>query len=339
MQQSSGSNILLELRAREAFMRRRYDQALDFARQAAELAASREDPAAWWQMMFLQGECLREQGRYKECRAIAEELQAHALTASSPALAAKVLTMLSVVSQILGELPTAIGLAREAVQLSDLDEGLSGLHIEAQLALIAALTESDQLEEAWTECLALAGLLDGEPDSQVAGKAYWAVGNVAFLRQQPADGVKYHRLAAEHLSPTNDLALWAWFNRASAAMRLAVEMADDETYECIQRAELATSIVGGNDADVLHINFIKGHWLFLKGDLPAAVEILREVSAEAPRLANHITGDALLLLGRGLRDMGDRAGSMEYLYESEKHFKEAGALDRAGQAAALISET
>jgi tetratricopeptide (TPR) repeat protein len=338
MQQSSGSNILLELRAREAFMRRRYDQALEIAREAADLASSRGDTAAWWQMTFLRGESFRGQGLYEECKGVAEELREHPLTASSPALAAKVLTMLSVVSQISGELPTAIGLAREALQLSDLDEGLSGLQVEAQLALIAALTESDQLDEAWTECLALVRLLDGEPDSQVAGKAYWAVGNVAFLRQQPADGVKYHRLAAEQLSPTNDLALWAWFNRASAAMRLAVELADDETYECIQRAELATSVVGGNDADVLHVNFIKGHWLFLKGDLPAAVEILREVSAQAPRLANHITGDALLLLGRGLRGVGDCASSLDYLYESEKHFKEAGALDRAGQAAALISE-
>jgi tetratricopeptide (TPR) repeat protein len=338
--QQPGANILLELRAREAFMRRRYDEALTYAREAAELAIQRGDSAAWWQMMFLQGECFREQGLYKECRAIAEELRLHPLTAVSPALAAKVLTLLSVASQIMGvgTLSKAIELAREALRLSDLDTPASGLKIEALQALIAALAENQQLDEAWAECLILARVLDSEPDSQVAGKAYWAIGNVAFLRQRTADGVKYHRLAAEHLSPTNDLALWAWFNRASAAMRLAAEVADEGTYECIQRAELATSIVGGNDGDRLIVDFIKGHWLLLTGDPESAIAILREVSTQSPRLANHITGDSLLLLGRALCSNGDPGGGLDYLRQSEEHFRQAGSVDRAAQAAALISE-
>jgi len=338
MQQSSGSNILLELRAREAFMRRRYDQALEIAQEAAALASNRGDTAAWWQMTFLRGESFREQGLYEECKVVAEELREHPLTAASPALKARVLTMLSVASQIVGALPEAIELATEALQLDQSDDQATALRIEAELALIAALAGNDQLDHAWHECVSLTELLDLEPDSQVAGKAYWAIGNVAFLRQRPGDGVKYHRLAAEHLSPTNDLALWAWFNRASAAMRLAAEVADDETYECIQRAELATSIVGGNEADLLHVEFIKGHWLFLKADYSAAVDVLRQVAAKAPRLANHITGDALLLLGRGLGGTGDSSAGLDILQQSEKWFTEAGAIDRAAQAAALVSE-
>ncbi|NKX51917.1 hypothetical protein HER39_15360, partial [Arthrobacter deserti] len=157
---------------------RRYGQALALAREAADLAAGRADTAAWWQMMFLQGECFREQGLYEECRNVAETLRAHQLTASSPALAAKVLTMLSVVSQISDEVPQAIALAREALRLSDANEGPPGLHVEAQLALIAALAESDQLDQAWAECVVLSGMLDGEADSQLAGKAYWVIGNV-----------------------------------------------------------------------------------------------------------------------------------------------------------------
>src|SRR4051812_18256535 len=156
MPQQSGADILSELRAREAFMRRSYDQALVFAREAAGIAAKRDDTAAWWQMKFLEAECLREQGRYEECSVIAQDLRIHPLTLTSPALAARVLTMLSVVSQILGELPKAIQLAEDARQLSDRDEHASGLHIEAELALIAALTEGEQLDEAWEECLALA---------------------------------------------------------------------------------------------------------------------------------------------------------------------------------------
>ncbi|MFD1211749.1 hypothetical protein ACFQ36_06815 [Arthrobacter sp. GCM10027362] len=338
MRQQSGANVLVELRAREAFMRRRFDQALGLAKEAADLAVDREDSATWWQMTFLQAECLREQGPVQDCIKIAEELWRHPLTGTSPALAARVLTMLSVTSQIIGTLPRAIELAREALRLSALDEQPSGLQIEAQLALIAALTESGQLDQAWTECLILVTVLDSESDSQIAGKAYWAIGNVAFLRQEAADGVKYHRLAAEHLSPSNDLALWAWFNRSSAAMRLAAGLADEETHECIQRAELATSIVGGNEGERLHVDFVKGHWLILKGDLQPAIEILAEVCLRAPGLADHVTGDASLLLGRALCSQGNPRLGMDYLRQSEEYFRQAGAVDRAAQAAALIAE-
>ncbi|MCG2620559.1 hypothetical protein LVY72_01385 [Arthrobacter sp. I2-34] len=337
-QQQSGTDILLELRAREAFMRRRYDQALALAREAADLASAREDTAAWWQMTFLQGECLREQGLCEECGTVANELYNHPFTATSPALTARVLTMLSVVSQILGALPKAIELAREALRLSDLVEQSSGLRIEAQLALIAALTESEQLEQAWCECVVLVALLDGGDDSQTAGKAYWVVGNVAFLRKDTDEGVKYHRLAAEHLSPTNDLALWAWFNRASATVRLSSELVDEETYECIQRAELATSIAGANDRDRLLMDFIKGHWHYLNGDLPEAVDILARVCSRATDLPTHMAGDALMLLGKGLLARGDSVGALEYLQQSEEFFRQAEAADRAVQVAGMISE-
>ncbi|NKX53311.1 hypothetical protein HGG74_01910 [Arthrobacter sp. E918] len=338
MRQQSGANILVELRAREAFMRRRYDQALAFAREAADLAAAREDNAAWWQMTFLRAESFREQGRYQECRVVAEELREHPLTSASPELTARVLTMLSVVSQISGELPQAIDLAGEALRSNGLGEQPFGLQVEARLALVAALAENDQLDEAWTECLALTGMLDGEADSQIAGKAYWVVGNVAFMRRHAAEGVKYHRLAAEHLSPTNDLALWAWFNRASAAMRLAAGLVDEETYECIQRAELATSIVGGNGEDRLIVEFTKGHWHFLNGDLQTATDILSGVCEQGTNLPSNLTGETTLLLGRALGELGDVDRGVEYLRQSEEYFRQAGALDRAAHAAALISE-
>jgi tetratricopeptide (TPR) repeat protein len=337
-QQQPGVNILLELRAREAFMKRRFDQALELSRQAAELASGRGDAAASWQMAFLQAECLREQGPVQECISIAEELWKDPLTRSSPALAARVLTMLSVTSQIVGTLPRAIEMAREAVRLSSLDDQSIGLRIEAELALIASLTESGQPDEAWAECLMLDTVLDQEPDSQVAGKAYWAIGNVAFLRRQADDGVKFHRLAAEHLSPSNDLALWAWFNRSSAAMRLAAGVLNEETNECIQRAELATSIVGGNDGDRLVVEFTKGHWHFLQGEFREASSLLSAVSQQGVELPGNLLGETWLLLGQSLSHIGEGEAALGYLRRSEEYFLQAGVADRAAQAAALISE-
>ena len=47
------------------------------------------------------------------------------------------------------------------------------LRITAQHALIAALAESDQIDDAWEECLRLAELITPDVNSQTAGKAYW----------------------------------------------------------------------------------------------------------------------------------------------------------------------
>ncbi|MFP3481333.1 hypothetical protein SB780_41470, partial [Burkholderia sp. SIMBA_057] len=76
------------------------------------------------------------------------------------------------------------------------------------------------------------------------------------------------------LSPANDIELWARFNKASAAVRLSSGIVEPETLSAIERAELALSIVGGNKTDQLEVAFIRARWLYLNGDIPAAVEKL-----------------------------------------------------------------
>ena len=55
---------------------------------------------------------------------------------------------------------------------------------------------------------------------------------------------------------------------------------EPETLSAIERAELALSIVGGNKTDQLEVAFIRARWLYLTGDIVAAVEKLREIHAE-----------------------------------------------------------
>ena len=115
----------------------------------------------------------------------------------------------------------------------------STIIIGALRALIGALAESGRLDEAWKYCQDMNEQMDEHSMTQLAGEVAWVVGNVAFMRHDYAEGVKYHERAAKLLSPANDIDLWARFNKASAAVRLSSGIVEPETLASIERAELA----------------------------------------------------------------------------------------------------
>jgi hypothetical protein len=206
------------------------------------------------------------------------------------------------------------------------------LHIQAQQALIAALAESGRLEEAWRECLDLESLLTDHVDEDTAGKAYWVIGNVAFLSNRVNEGSHYHDLAAGQLSPSKDVDLWARFNRGSAEMRLHAQLGDAATLRCIERAELATDVIGGSANDYLLMRLNRGHWSFLAGDSGTAIELLQAVCADADTTLPQILGEARLLLGRAFSASRNPKAARENLLLAADHFEASGAQQRADQA-------
>ncbi|WP_233091962.1 hypothetical protein [Arthrobacter sp. MSA 4-2] len=338
LQETPGEQVLLELQARSAWNQRDYELARRIAEQAAGLAADLNDDNAWWNMTFLQAECLRKQGLMNESVIVGRSLQNHPVTAQSTALAVRVATLVSFALQGCGALREAVAEARGAAAQASLAPGQQELHIEAQNALIAALADSDQLTDAWTECLVLADLLEENASKQTAGMSYWAIGNVAFLLQRVEDGTKYHRLAADNLSPTNDLDLWARFNRASAALRLAAGVVEPETLECIDRAEMASSIVGGSERDRLELALTRAHWLVLTGQFDAAIERLRAVTSQESLLATHTAAEARFLLGQAYNARHIELEALLNLEASEQLFVQSGANDRAAAARQLIHQ-
>lgn len=210
--------------------------------------------------------------------------------------------------------------------------------IGAMRALIGALAESGRLEEAWKYCQLMNEQTDENSMSQLAGEVAWVIGNVAFMRHDYQEGIKHHERAARLLSPANDIELWARFNKASAAVRLSSGIVEPETLSAIERAELALSIVGGNKTDRLEVAFIRARWLYLTGDIVAAVNKLREIHAERKALGKHTAGEVSLLLGKSLKVAGETAEALEHLEEARKEFSSAGASDRLQQAMDAILE-
>ena len=224
------------------------------------------------------------------------------------------------------------------LQLADELPNSATIIVGALRALIGALAESGRLDEAWKSCQDLHLQVDENAMTQLAGEVAWVIGNVAFMRHDYIEGVKHHERAAKLLSPANDIELWARFNKASAAVRLSSGIVEPETLSSIERAELAFSIVSGTKADELEVAFIRARWLYLTGDIVAAVEKLREIHAERAALAKHTAGEVSLLLGKSLKAAGEFDEALAHLHEAQKAFSAAGAGDRVQHALDAVLE-
>lgn len=330
--------VLAGLYARQAWDLRDYPLAASHAASAAQIALDAKNTSAWWNMTYMQAECLMKHGDLKECQQIIERLVEHPMARESVGLGVRARQMLAAVYQREGQLSAAVDQAMEAMKLAEQLPPSSTIITGALRVLIGALAESGQLEQAWSYCQTLVAQVDENAMSQLAGEVAWVVGNVAFMRHDYAEGVKHHERAARLLSPANDIELWARFNKASAAVRLSSGIVEPETLSAIDRAELAFSIVSGTKSDELEVAFIRARWLYLTGDIVAAVEKLREIHTEREHLAKHTAGEVSLLLGKSLKAAGDTDEALVHLEEAQKAFATAGAQDRVQQALDAILE-
>lgn len=321
--------MIAELEARESWKRRDYSTGYTQAGHAAALALEEGDEYRWWKMVLLQAECLRDQASFQECQELAAKLSAHPVSSSAPDLGARAYVLLAQSLQALGKLPEAVDAATVAARLVAGDFENVYLHIQAEQALIAALAESGRLQAAWTECLALQSLLTDAVDEDTAGKAYWVIGNVAFLTHRVAEGSKYHDLAAERLSPSRDVDLWARFNRGSADMRLRAQLSDGATLRCIERAELATEVVGGSERDLLEMALVRGHWYYVTGDLDSAISIMAPLRGKFDVVASQTAAEASFILGKAMMEQGNNAEAMQILEEAATLFDTAAATERS----------
>lgn len=329
---SDGEYVLAGLYARQAWDLRDYALAARHAAAAAQFALEGKNTSAWWNMMYMQAECLMRNDELQECQRITERLIEHPMARESVGLGVRAHQMMAAVLQWRGQLPAAVDEALEALKLSKQLPQNSTIIIGALRVLIGALAESGRLDEAWAYCQDLLEQVDEGTMAQLAGEVAWVVGNVAFMRHDYVAGVKEHERAARLLSPANDIAMWARFNKASAAVRLQSGIVEPETLAAVERAELAFSIVDGTKSDELEVSFVRAQWLYLNGDIVAAIEKLRKIHAERDALAKHIAGEVALLLGKSLKAAGESEEALVYLKEAQKDFSSAGSQERVQQA-------
>ncbi|MCB5283851.1 MULTISPECIES: hypothetical protein [unclassified Arthrobacter] len=331
----SAAYVAAELEARERWDNHVFGEAASSAHTAATIARRDGDPESWWNMTFLQAESLLAAGQFEDCTTVAHSLilQPELI---SPQAKAQVHILKAKAGQGSGLLESAVVEARLAADLMQ-DEADLEMRVKALQALVGALADSGMLDEAWAECLNLADAISVEVDDQLVGKAYWVIGNVAFLCNKIQDGLDFHERAAATFSPARNLDVWAKFNKASAAMRLAADIADADTLRCIERAELATDIIGGSAEDHMLLRLNRGHWSYLAGEPAAAIGVLEGVCAEANSTLPQIVGEARLLLGRAHAALAQPGRANENLLMAAHQFEAAGASQRAQLARGFLS--
>ncbi|MET3809313.1 hypothetical protein [Arthrobacter sp. UYEF3] len=319
-----------ELKAHEFRSNHAFAEAASSAQRAAEIALRDGDSASWWNMTFLQAQNLLDVDRFDDCANLAIGLLTDAFGQCDVHDLARAHVLLARARQGSGLLDSAAAEARSAVDLTNSETDVD-VNVKARQALIAVLADAGKLDEAWSESKSLAAVISDEVDVQLAGKAFWVIGNVAFLCDNVEEGLRFHELAASTFSPARDLDIWAKFNKASAAMRLAANVADPDTLRCIERAELATDVIGGSANDLLLLRRNRAHWTFLAGDAQSAVVILEDICETGTTTPQNM-GDACFLLGRAYLATDNKVAARRALANSAAHFESAGAPDRAQQA-------
>lgn len=327
--------VAAELAARQRWADHEFGQAASQARAAADIARQAGDNVSWLNMTILEAESRLAAGDFEACTGVIGALLDE-LDAPEPQLRAQAHILMAKALQGSGLLQGAAREARAAAELTK-GEADAEINVKARQALIGALADSGRLDQAWAESLLLAEAISDEVDEQLVGKAYWVIGNVAFLCNRVEDGLEYHELAASTFSPARDLGIWAKFNTASAAMRLAADIADADTLRCIDRAELAIDVIGGSDEDRTLLKLNRGHWSVLAGDTEAAIKVLGEMLPGHEKTSPQILGEASLLLGRAYHAAGNIPAAREHLLQAASHFEAAGAPQRADQAREFLA--
>jgi len=332
---ASTAYVAAELKARSHRDNHEFAAAASSAHDAAAIALAEGDPAAGWAMKYFQAENLMDAGDFEKCADLARELIDHPHTGTGEQTQARAHILLSKAWQGSGLLESAAEAARTAAELTS-DEADIEINVKARQALIAALADGGRLVEAWNESRVLASIISEDLDDQVAGKAYWVIGNVAFLSNRVGEGLRYHELAATTFSPSRNLDVWAKFNKASAAMRLTADVADTDTLRCIERAELATDVIGGTANDYLLLRLNRAHWNLLAGDPEGAAALLQDLCGTEDQLAPQRAGEACFLLGRAYLALGKKSLARDCLLRAASNFDASGAPHRAQQTRAFL---
>ena len=328
--------MISEYRARKSWERREYQAALEEAAKAAGQANSTGDREAYWRMSLLVAECQQELGLIKDFAASAKLLAEDGFINKDPAMQARALAIHARALQYMGEIGESLAVAKEAAAIHIPEDNLGIGRFDTHHALITSLAETAQLEEAWEVALSMLTLITPQIDDQTAGQAYWAVGNVAFMMEKNEEGRRYHDLAAMKLSPSNDVNLWALFNKASAIVRIEANLLDASTLECIERAELAMSVTGGSPADELEVNLVRAHWLVLTGEAEESHRKTEQILLRRKLLPRILMAETEHVHALALLGLGRNADALISAAHSEETFLELGATRKAEQSRELI---
>lgn len=326
--------LVNEYRSQQAKGRRDYTAAIEFAAVARESAIGAGDDRGYSRLSINIALLQFDLGLIDECIHTIEALLAHPAMNEYPESAVRARAILSQALRSKGDNGSALVVAEDAASV--LPDHSREARLQLHHSLVPALAEEGETEAAWSEALVLESLIGPESGAKVLGTSYWIIGNVGFLSGRIEEGRKFHAQAATALGSLGDVNLWALFNKASANLRLEVGLVEPETLECIERAEVAISVAGGNEGDRLEILLTRAHWEYAVGNCSVAESKLQHVAVKSEDLFPYIRAQSLEVLAGCLFKLDRNEESLSTARECERIYEALGATVRASQARVLI---
>ena len=329
--------VAFEYKATESWKRRDYSAAIEAASEGKEMALRQGDVEGAARLLVLRATCEADVADYVAAVESVDELWT--LPAGTEPLTLIQGQKLKIVAlQGLGRMEDAVALGRQTIDMAP--KTLKGqlASIDLHWALIAALAESGYSAEAWDMSMELATLAEGVADAQAAGKSYWTIGNVGFMTGRSEEAVHYHELAAAKLSSQRDVNGWALFNKASAHMRLMAGMVNDETLDCIERAEMAISVTGGSPRDEFELVLLRAHWDVLAGLPSSAISRLESLYQTESAMPPVVMAEFWYLRALAASEIEDNKGTVEYAAKAVDLFQKTGAEARLRKSRELLDK-
>lgn len=294
-----------------ALSRASYAEASRAASQLSEFALSADRLDLWWTAAILDVDARIEIADAPGAVAAAEALLAHWFTRSSPLLTARVLTALSTALRVTGDGSRAVDVAREAVNCLH-GESDPGVAAAALTALVSALAEGGRIEEATALIDQLRASAEETPSRVIAGKAFWALGNLEFMRGKAAAGIRDHERAVQSIDPNHELRHWARLHRASATLRLTYDVGLEAVPDLLAKAESAFDIsAAAGDRATLAV--VQGQYAVHREDWDVALDKLTFALTDADALFPQNRAQAHQMLATTLQALGEHEEAGKHL--------------------------
>ncbi len=265
-----------------------YEAACALGRELLPRLSVETDPGTAWLVQDAVCSAAHQADDYEFMNSVATQLLHSAALLARPDLQVVALCKASTAQRCLGQLEPALALAHQAREESINFPVDSPLRVKVYQVLIAALVESGNFQDAWALHSLLDNCLHLIADTHEQGKAYWTLGNLAFLVDQLPLGLHYHDRAAVLLSPAKDMLLWARFNRASTELRLQAGLLDSATRDCLRRAETAFELIDAGDLDRMGLRLTQSRLAALSGEPEAGLKLLEDFTADYAGSGEHL---------------------------------------------------
>lgn len=265
-----------------------HEKVISFGEQVLGALDCAADPSTYWLAQEAMCSAAHAVDDYVLMERVASGMMSTAASLHRPDRRIQALLCLSTARRCQGDEESALSFARKALDGADGLAADSPLRVQLYQVLLAAVVEAGRPEDAWKFHIELAESLRLIPDEQEQGKACWTLGNLAFLVGEAELGVQYHQRAATLLRPSEDMLLWARFNRASTEMRLQAGVLGPETHDCLKRAEVAFALLEAGDLDRVGLCLTRSRWAAMNTDPGQALALLEDFVKTYHGAAEHL---------------------------------------------------